>query len=265
MQKTKLYRNIQFNPEALSTASAEFTVIVEEGLKERIASIMSVEFDNEDWEHDSEAEFFSDLRKGVNAYSYRKLINPYDYIASYHSRRTRVVVRAPTREKIERVFEVLERHIPFCLLPNDPVPEKISPTIFIGHGRSQLWRDLKDHLQDQHGYRVEAYEIGARAGHTIRDILEDMLGRSSIAFLIMTGEDEIPQGVYRARQNVVHEIGLFQGRIGFPRAIVLLEQDTEEFSNIEGIHQIRFSKGNVRETFGDVLATIRREFGTKSV
>jgi hypothetical protein len=42
--------------------------------------------------------------------------------------------------------------------------------------------------------------------------------------------------------------------------IVLLEEGAKKFSNIAGIHQIRFSKGNIRETFGDVLATLRREF-----
>jgi predicted nucleotide-binding protein len=59
---------------------------------------------------------------------------------------------------------------------------------------------------------------------------------------------------------VVHEIGLFQGRLGFNRAIVLLEDGVEEFSNIHGIEQIRFSKGNIRETYGEILATIKREF-----
>jgi hypothetical protein len=38
----------------------------------------------------------------------------------------------------------------------------------------------------------------------------------------------------------------------------------KRFSNIEGIRQIRFSKGNIRESFGDVLATPRREFGSGS-
>lgn len=45
---------------------------------------------------------------------------------------------------------------------------------------------------------------------------------------------------------------------------MLLEEGTQEFSNIQGIQQIRYSKGNIRETFGDVLATIRREFGADS-
>jgi hypothetical protein len=48
--------------------------------------------------------------------------------------------------------------------------------------------------------------------------------------------------------------------LGFDRAIVLLEDDTEEFTNIAGIQQIRYSKGKIIETFGEVLATIRREF-----
>jgi predicted nucleotide-binding protein len=59
---------------------------------------------------------------------------------------------------------------------------------------------------------------------------------------------------------VVHEVGLFQGVLGFDRAIVAIEEGVEAFSNIQGIHQLRFSTGNIREVFGDVLATLKREF-----
>jgi predicted nucleotide-binding protein len=88
-----------------------------------------------------------------------------------------------------------------------------------------------------------------------------MLDESSLALLVMTGEDETANGKMLARQNVVHEAGLFQGRLGFSRAIVLLEEGTEEFSNIAGIQQIRFPKDHIKETFGDVLAVIKRELG----
>jgi len=40
-----------------------------------------------------------------------------------------------------------------------------------------------------------------------------------------------------------------------------LEDGTEEFSNIHGINQIRYGQGNIKETFGEVLATLKREFG----
>ena len=76
----------------------------------------------------------------------------------------------------------------------------------------------------------------------------------------MTGEDQSSDDELNPRLNVVHELGLFQGRLGFSRSIVLLEEGTQEFSNIHGVHQIRFTKGNIKETFGDVLATLKREF-----
>ncbi len=173
---------------------------------------------------------------------------------------TRIVVRGKDRHDIETVFEVFEGNADSSKLPSPPDAPPPRLTIFIGHGRSPLWRDLKDHLQDKHGFDVTAYEVGTRTGHAIRDILEEMLNKGDFAILVMTGEDSTAGSLLMPRLNVVHELGLFQGRIGFSKAIVLLEEGTQEFSNIHGTHQIRFAKGNVKETFGDVLATLRREF-----
>lgn len=58
-----------------------------------------------------------------------------------------------------------------------------------------------------------------------------------------------------ARQNVIHEAGLFQGRLGFMRAIVLLEEGCEEFSNIHGLGQIRFPA----PAFEEVRQVLERE------
>ena len=157
------------------------------------------------------------------------------------------------------MFDVFERNIEQSTIGESN--EVAKPRIFIGHGRSDLWRDLKDHLQDQQGYDVEAYEIGARAGHAIRDILESMLEKSDFAILILTGEDQTTDDAMHPRLNVVHELGLFQARLGFNRAIAVVADNVEEFSNIHGLQQIRFSGDRVRETFGDILATLRREFG----
>jgi len=79
------------------------------------------------------------------------------------------------------------------------------------------------------------------------------------AFLVMTGEDETPNGILRARQNVIHEIGLFQGRCGWNRAIVLLEDECEEFSNIEGVTQIRFPKGRIDAKAEEIRRVLERE------
>jgi hypothetical protein len=132
--------------------------------------------------------------------------------------------------------------------------------VFVGHGRDPQWRDLKDHLQDQHGLTVVVYEIGPRAGLSVKEVLERMLKESSFALLVLTGEDVHTDGEAHARENVVHELGLFQGKLGFTRAIALVEDGVKEFSNVLGVNQIRFPKGRIREAFGDVVATIKREF-----
>jgi len=86
-----------------------------------------------------------------------------------------------------------------------------------------------------------------------------MLDAAAFAFLVMTAEDEQFDGKVRARENVVHEVGLFQGRLGFARAIVLVEDGCEEFSNIHGLGQIRFPRGNIAAKFEDIRAVLERE------
>jgi predicted nucleotide-binding protein len=57
-----------------------------------------------------------------------------------------------------------------------------------------------------------------------------MLDEGAFALLVLTAESERTDGVVLARQNVVHEAGLFQGRLGWRKAIVLREDGCEENS-----------------------------------
>ncbi len=132
-------------------------------------------------------------------------------------------------------------------------------SVFIGHGRSPIWRELKDFITDRLKLPVDEFNRVPVAGLTNVERLRQMLDTASIAFLIMTGEDEQPDGKLQARMNVVHEAGLFQGRLGFSRAIIVLEKGCEEFSNIEGLGQIRFTKGNIKEAFEEIRQVLERE------
>jgi len=86
-----------------------------------------------------------------------------------------------------------------------------------------------------------------------------MLNETRFTFLVMTAEDEHEDKKLHARENVVHEIGLFQGRLGFEKAIILFEHGCEEFSNITGVTQIRFPKGNIRAISEDIREVLERE------
>lgn len=137
--------------------------------------------------------------------------------------------------------------------------ERIGTNVFIGHGRSPFWRELKDFVDDRLHLPWDEFNRVPIAGVTNIARLSQMLDQACIAFLVMTAEDEQADGNLHARMNVIHEVGLFQGRLGFDRAIVLLEEGCQEFSNIQGLGQIRFPKGNISAIFEDVRQVLERE------
>ncbi|NEH44762.1 hypothetical protein GR215_23230 [Rhizobium leguminosarum] len=136
---------------------------------------------------------------------------------------------------------------------------KVGTDVFIGHGRSLLWRELKDFVADRLRLPWNEFNRIPVAGMTNIARLSEMLEGAAIALIIMTAEDELIDGEMQARMNVIHEAGLFQGRLGFSKAIVLVEEGCKLFSNIDGLGQIRFPKGNIKAAFEEVRGVMERE------
>lgn len=137
--------------------------------------------------------------------------------------------------------------------------DRIGTNVFLGHGRSAAWRELKDFVEGRLHLPWDEFNRVPVAGFTNIARLAEMLDAAAIAFLIMTAEDETAEGKLNARMNVVHEVGLFQGRLGFERAIILLEDGCEEFSNVQGLGQIRFPEGNIGAAFEEIRRVLERE------
>jgi hypothetical protein len=133
------------------------------------------------------------------------------------------------------------------------------PKIFIGHGASPLWQELRRFLSERLHLPCDEFDATAGAGKTISERLDEMLEEACFAFLVMTAEDEHADGTRHARENVIHEVGLFQGRLGRQRAIVLLEQGCQEFSNIHGLIQIRFPSGDLLARSENIREVLERE------
>lgn len=135
----------------------------------------------------------------------------------------------------------------------------VGTNVFIGHGQSPVWRDLKDFVSDRLHLPYDEFNRVPVAGVTNISRLSEMMEAAALAFLVLTAEDEQSDGTIVARQNVVHEAGLFQGRLGFSKAIILLEEGCQPFSNIDGLGQIRFPKGNIQAKFEEVRRVLERE------
>ena len=132
-------------------------------------------------------------------------------------------------------------------------------SVFLGHGHASDWKVLADFLRNELQCEVVEFNSDPTAGLFTGERILEMLDRSRFALLVMTAEDEQADGKIQARQNVIHEIGLCHGRLGFHRAIVVKEDKAAAFSNIAGITYIGFRRGALNEAFPEVARTLVRE------
>jgi predicted nucleotide-binding protein len=170
-------------------------------------------------------------------------------------------IRKPDLEALIR--KVLERDAVtspiFDLFPHLRVRLPRDKCVFIGHGGSDLWRRVEKFLEKDLSLKTISYESESQVGRTITGALESMLSRASFAILALTAEDATHDLKKRARQNVIHEAGLFRGTLGFDRAILLRQKNVEEFSNVAGLQHIEFTEDNIDQTFHELERVIRRE------
>lgn len=141
----------------------------------------------------------------------------------------------------------------------DAHPRSSKPCVFIGHGRSPLWARVQIFLERDLKLTAVSYESESHVGESIVGILEKMLEQVDFAILILTAEDETAIGSRRARQNVIHEAGLFQGKLGFRRAVLLKQDGLEEFTNVDGLQYIGFSGDKIDQTFFELQRVLKRE------
>ena len=158
-----------------------------------------------------------------------------------------------SQAKIAARLPALERLSAMLNVPHS------APKIFIGHGGSPEWLKLRIFLTQTLGLACDEFNIESTAGLQTSVRIETMLSAARMAFLVMTAEDQHANGSLHARENVVHEIGLFQARLGASRAIVLLERGCSRFSNLDGLTTINFPSRDLMARSEEIRAVLARE------
>jgi sugar/nucleoside kinase (ribokinase family) len=121
--------------------------------------------------------------------------------------------------------------------------------VFVAHGRSPSWLAVKAFVEERFGLPVYSFESDAWGSRPVTEALADYLERCSFAICVLTAEDATGDGHFMARQNVVHEIGLFQGRYGFDRVLVLAEEGCEFLPQGVDRYTISFPQHAIDKTF----------------
>jgi sugar/nucleoside kinase (ribokinase family) len=143
------------------------------------------------------------------------------------------------------------------LQTRDPVDDaELPPGVFLSHGLDPQWRRLRRFLEDE--CRVPVYTLETAPEDPVA-AMRRMLALCSFAICLLTAEDVMQAGGAQADQNVVHQAGLFQGRYGFSRVLLLVEAGVEPVSNVSGLVALSFRRGLVDSTFWQITRLLRRE------
>jgi predicted nucleotide-binding protein len=134
-----------------------------------------------------------------------------------------------------------------------PTMRPIEPCVFLTHGSAQDWREVQAFIERDVRYKTLELAQQPNQGRSILVKLDQESSRCNSAVIVMTGDDSDADGNARARENVMHEIGYFQGKFGLSRVCLLHEEGTNIPSNIHGLVYIPFTKGNISMTFGPLL------------
>jgi|GEM_PF-3291799 len=124
--------------------------------------------------------------------------------------------------------------------------------VFIAHGHNEVVKlKIKDFIATRLSH--EPVILGEQPGRhklTIIEALEKFSEGCEFAVILLTGDD-ITKDSKRARQNVVHEAGFFQGRLGRSKVVLIVEKGVEIPSNLSGIFYLEYEK-EIKELFSDL-------------
>lgn len=121
--------------------------------------------------------------------------------------------------------------------------------VFISHGRSNNWRAVQSFIEKD--VKLATIELAQEAsmGRTIIEKLFDNASRCDSAVIVMTGDDIGNGEEARVRENVMHEIGFFQGLYGRKFVVLLYEDGVNIPTNLSGVAYIPFPKDSVEAGF----------------
>ena len=129
--------------------------------------------------------------------------------------------------------------------------------VFISHGRSKEWYKIQTYLEKDLGIPSMELAQEPHLGRTVLQKLNEESDKCSVALIVMTGDDVTSENETRARENVMHEIGYFQGKFGLGNVILLHEDDVSIPSNIHGVGYIPFPKDTAEATLGAITRELK--------
>lgn len=131
--------------------------------------------------------------------------------------------------------------------------------VFLVHHESTYSEVVRRFIEDDCGlpmHEISSTDI-ASGGYSER--LAQQVGWGSFAVCLLSRDEMMVGGRARADQNVVYQARFFQGKYGFSRVALLIEEGRDGPSNVAGIVRLDFPSPQVDATFIDLRRMLQRE------
>lgn len=147
----------------------------------------------------------------------------------------------------------------------EPIGNK-SNEVFVVYGHNKEARDQLEAMLRRWGLEPLILDLLPSEGQTIIEKLENYTERGEFGIVLATPDDEgfrknhPDEKAFRARQNVVLEMGMLLSKLGRDRVAILLKSQTEmeRPSDIQGLIYISF-----KENVAEAGLTLAKEMATK--
>lgn len=157
-----------------------------------------------------------------------------------------------SRQKMERLMRDIDQI--FEIRANSELQHPVKTAenfrrVFVTHGRSSDWREVQTYIEKD--IKLATMELAQEpsSGMTIIEKLIAGADKCDSAVIVMTGDDIDADGQARSRENVMHEIGFFQGKYGRSQVCLLHEDGVSIPTNLSGVVYIPYPKGMVSAGF----------------
>lgn len=165
--------------------------------------------------------------------------------------------KSPGKEDIEAAFNDDQPAVVPAVAQSDGPSKKV----FVVYGHDEAARTQLDAMLRRWGLEPVILDQLPSKGQTIIEKLEDYTEDVGFGVVLATPDDlgypkdHEDQKAYRARQNVVLELGMLLVKLGRPKVAILLgnQVEMERPSDIQGLIYIPF-KENLQKEAGTLLA-----------
>lgn len=155
--------------------------------------------------------------------------------------------------------------------------EKVEFTVFIIHGRSPELYKVERFIKDELRFNVTILQTSFTGKIILTKFKKEIRENATCAVAIMSPDDKLDNGNYRARQNVFFELGyclaffdayyLDEANEIESEPVIIIKEKTIDFQDVSdllGLEYLSYSDGTIESTFyslGKALNDLYYELG----